>query len=101
MGFDFKAEIPFISDCLVDAKCLKPILRACCAIVHEEAVTFLFKKQNPKKKQVHSQEVVPVGISVPKKCLGFVVRTCLEVEFFLWQGAGEECKSGGLVRPSG
>lgn len=38
----------------------------CCAIVHKEAIMFLFEKQNPKK-QVPGQEVVPVGISVLKK----------------------------------
>lgn len=94
-------EIPFVSGCLVNAKCLKPILRTCCAVVHKEAVMFLFKiKNKTQDKQVHCQEVVPVGISVLKKCLGSVIRACLEVEFLLWRGAGEECKSGSLVRPS-
>lgn len=45
---------------------LKPILRTCCATVHKGAIIFLVKKQT-QKKQVHSQEVVPVCISVPKK----------------------------------
>lgn len=36
--------------------------------MHEETVTFLFKiKNKTQKKQVHGQEVVPVGISVLKK----------------------------------
>lgn len=76
----------------MDAKCLKPILRTCCAIVHKEAVTFLLLKK--KKRQVCSQQVVPVSLSVPKKQLSLSCsQNFIESRIFFSGGRGEECKS--------
>lgn len=59
-------------------------------------------RNKTQKKQVHGQEVVPVGISVLKKQVSWLCNQNLfRSRIFLWWGAGEECKSGGLIRPSG